>query len=50
MMTLTTFSDKQSDSKAYVYWRVGTKRGGILDVTLGFEHSDSALIAELYAI
>ncbi|EGQ7833876.1 hypothetical protein V9789_002750 [Vibrio vulnificus] len=50
MMTLTTFSEKQTDSKAYVYWRVGTKRGGILDVTLGLEHSDSALIAELYAI
>lgn len=50
MMTLTTFSEIQSDSKAYVYCRVGTKRGGVLDVTLGFEHSDSALIAELYAI
>ncbi|WP_076589048.1 hypothetical protein [Vibrio ostreicida] len=50
MMTLTTFSDKQSDSKAYVYWRVGTKRGGILDVTLGSVYNDSALIAELYAI
>ncbi len=50
MMTLTTFSEKHSDSKAYVYWRVGTKRGGVLDVTLSFEHSDSALIAELYAI
>lgn len=50
MMTLTTFSEKQSDSQAHVYWRVGTKRGGVLNVTLGFEHSDSALIAELYAI
>lgn len=50
MMTLTTYSEKQSDSQAYVYWRVGTKRGGVLNVTLGFEHSDSALIAELYAI
>lgn len=50
MMTLTTFSEKQPDSQAYVYWRVGTKRGGVLNVTLGFDHSDSALIAELYAI
>ncbi|EKO3674019.1 hypothetical protein M3923_002708 [Vibrio metschnikovii] len=50
MMTLTTFSEKQSDSQAHVYWRVGTRRGGVLDVTLDFEHSDSALIAELYAI
>lgn len=50
MMILTTFSEKQTDSKVYVYWRVGTKRGGVLDVTLSFEHSDSALIAELYAI
>ena len=50
MMTLTTFSEKQSDSRVHVYWRVGTKRGGVLDITLDAEHSDSALIAELYAI
>ncbi len=32
MMTLTTVSKKTSNNSALVFWRVGTKRKGILDV------------------
>ncbi|MFC6674008.1 hypothetical protein [Marinobacterium aestuariivivens] len=50
MMTLTTISEKKSDTEARVFWRAGTKKRGILDVTLDFAHADSALIAELVAL
>lgn len=50
MMTLTTVSQKTSNSSALVFWRVGTKRKGILDVHIDFEHEESDLLAELIAI
>ncbi|AKJ36928.1 hypothetical protein U876_24155 [Aeromonas hydrophila NJ-35] len=50
MMTLTTVAKKTSRNSALVFWRVGTKRKGILDVHTDFEHEESDLIAELIAI
>ena len=50
MMILTTVSEKVSETEARVFWRVGTKKKGILDVTLDFAHEESALLGELVAI
>ncbi|MBS9424215.1 hypothetical protein [Photorhabdus caribbeanensis] len=50
MMTLTTVAKKTSNNSALVYWRVGTKRKGILDVRIDFEHDEADLLAELIAI
>ena len=50
MMTLTTVAKKTSNNSALVFWRVGTKRKGILDVRTDFEHEESDLLAELIAI
>lgn len=50
MMILTTLSEKVSDTQARVFWRVGTKKRGILDVTLDFAHEESALLGELVAM
>lgn len=50
MMILHTLSEKISDTQTRVYWRVGTKRKGILDVTQASAHEDSALIGELIAL
>lgn len=49
-MTLTTISERISDTNAHVFWRVGTKNKGILDIALTDAQTDSALIAELFAI
>lgn len=50
MMTLTTVSKKISDKNVLVYWRVGTKRKGVLDVRMDFSSEDQEVIAELIAI
>ena len=50
MMILNTVSKKTSPNSALVYWRVGTKRKGILEVKLDFSHEEIDLIAELIAI
>ncbi|WP_317387825.1 hypothetical protein [Vibrio diabolicus] len=50
MMTLTTVSERLSSTQSRIFWRVGTQRKGILDVTLDFENDDSALLCELCAI
>lgn len=50
MMTLTTVSKKTSNNSALVFWRVGTKRKGILDVHIDFDHEEADLLAELVAI
>nr|WP_253652287.1 hypothetical protein [Vibrio sp. Y51_MX_L26] len=50
MMTLTTVSEQLSSIQSRVFWRVGTQRKGILNVTLDFESNDSALLCELCAI
>lgn len=50
MMILTTISEKVSDTQARVFWRVGTKKHGILDVTLDFANEESALLGELVAM
>lgn len=50
MMTLTTVSERITDSKARVYWRVGTKNKGIININLRSPSEDSALIGELIAI
>ncbi|MBO0216227.1 hypothetical protein J0676_22295, partial [Vibrio sp. Vb2880] len=50
MMILTTLSEKLDDQTSRVFWRVGTKRSGILDVKIDFSHEDSDLISELSAI
>ncbi|KGM26778.1 hypothetical protein [Photorhabdus sp. RM96S] len=50
MMTLTTVSKKTSNNSALVFWRVGTKRKGILDVRIDFDHEEADLLAELVAI
>lgn len=50
MMTLTTVSKKTSNNSALVFWRVGTKRKGILDVRIDFDHEEADLLAELLAI
>ncbi len=50
MMILTTVSKKTSNNSALVFWRVGTKRKGILDVHIDFDHEEADLLAELVAI
>lgn len=50
MMTLTTVSEQLSSTQSRVFWRVGTQRKGILNITLDFENDDSALLCELCAI
>lgn len=50
MMTLTTVSEQLSSTQSRVFWRVGTQRKDILNVTLDFENDDSALLCELCAI
>lgn len=50
MMTLNTVSKKTSNNSALVFWRVGTKRKGILDVRIDFDHEEADLLAELIAI
>lgn len=50
MMTLTTVSKKTSNNSALVFWRVGTKRKGILDVRIDFDNEEADLLAELVAI
>lgn len=50
MMTLTTVSKSVSVNSVLVYWRVGTKRKGVLDVRMGFSTEDQEIIAELIAI
>lgn len=50
MMTLTTVSKKTSNKSALVFWRVGTKRKGILDVRIDFDHEEADLLAEIIAI
>ena len=50
MMNLTTVSKKVSEKSVLVYWRVGTKRKGIVDVRMGFSTGDQEIIAELIAI
>ncbi|MFV8382847.1 hypothetical protein ACNO5E_01970 [Vibrio parahaemolyticus] len=50
MMTLTTITEKLNDQATRVFWRVGTKRNGILDVAIDFDNEDADLIAELSAI
>ena len=49
-MTLTTVSKSVSVNSVLVYWRVGTKRKGVLDVRMGFSTEDQEIIAELIAI
>ena len=50
MMTLTTVSKKTSNNSALVFWRVGTKRKGILDVRINSDHEEADLLAEIVAI
>jgi hypothetical protein len=50
MMTLTTISEVITDTKARVFWRVGTKNKGIIDLNLRSHSEDSALVGELMAI
>ncbi|MCB5163163.1 hypothetical protein [Marinomonas algarum] len=50
MMTLTTVCKPISSLSATVFWRVGSTRNGILNVTLKAPHEDSALVCELVAI
>jgi hypothetical protein len=50
MMTINTISARLSDREARVFWRVGTKNRGIVDVTLDFSHEESALLGELVAL
>ena len=50
MMTLTTVSKKTSNNSALVFWRVGTKRKGILDVRIDFDHEEADLVSEHVAI
>lgn len=50
MMTLTTVSKKVSEQSVLVYWRVGTRRRGVIDVRMGFSTEDQEIIAELIAI
>ncbi|NOI05837.1 hypothetical protein [Vibrio anguillarum] len=50
MMILTTLSEKLDDQTGRVFWRVGTKRSGIIDVKIDFSHEESDLISELSAI
>lgn len=49
-MTLTTISKSVSVNSVLVYWRVGTKRKGVLDVRMDFSTEDQEIIAELIAI
>lgn len=42
--------EKTSNNSALVFWRVGTKRKGILDVRIDFDHEEADLLAELVAI
>ena len=49
-MTLTTITEKLNDRATRVFWRVGTKRNGILYVAIDFDNEDADLIAELCAI
>lgn len=50
MMILTTISEKINDNTGRVFWRVGAKRNGIIDVKLEFANEDSDLLSELAAI
>ena len=50
MMQLTTVSKKQSDNTAFVYWRVGINRKGVVEVRLDVDSIDVELIAELGVI
>ncbi|QSV17578.1 hypothetical protein [Photobacterium ganghwense] len=47
MMALTLVSKKISDNTARVFWRVGTKRTGIVDVCFSFKSDEVASLAEL---
>lgn len=50
MMILTTLSEKTSPTQARVLWRTGSRRYGVLEVTLEEGHDESDLLAELAAI
>lgn len=50
MMILTTVCKPISSLSATVFWRVGTTRNGILNVTLKAPHEDSGLVCELVAL
>lgn len=50
MMTLTTLSERISDTEARVQWFSGTKRSGFINVMLNKPQTESALLGELIAI
>lgn len=50
MMILTTISERIDSYTGRVFWRVGSKRNGIIDVKLEFANDDSDLLSELAAI
>ncbi|MFH7585789.1 hypothetical protein [Oceanimonas smirnovii] len=50
MMILTTIAERVSDSQARVFWHVGTKKKGIIDVIMDFASEDTALVGELAVI
>ncbi|MBB3105247.1 hypothetical protein [Azomonas macrocytogenes] len=50
MMTLTTTPQLLSPDTVRVFWDVGLKRNGILDLTLGLNTQESELVAELCAM
>ncbi len=49
-MTLTTVSERIASTKARIFWRVGTKNKGIIDLNLRSSSEDPALVGELIAI
>lgn len=49
-MQLNTFSERIDRRSARVFWRSGTSRSGILDISLEFDSADSDVLAELVAI
>lgn len=50
MMILTTLSEQTGKTHARVYWRVGAKRQGIIDVVLELASDDVALMCELACV
>lgn len=49
-MILTTISERVSDSQARIFWHVGAKKKGIIDVIMDFSSEDAALVGELTVI
>ena len=49
MMTLTTVVQKKEEGSFYVFWRVGTKRKGVLNILLDKNLEDAGIVCELIA-